>query len=157
MKDPNLHAVTRTGYFAGAEQEAPVTPSNPKTQSRELKFDLLSAGGSHLVYTGLRVTAAKEGDNYRVFVEAGDLQWTPQQDGKQLAEVSIVGAAFNSKDKVLRQDAEEFKERIQSADQPNGKQVNFRFTMPIPSGASRVRFVVRDAVTGKIGSVDLNP
>jgi len=157
MKDPNLHAVTRTGYYDSPETEAPVTPSNPKTQSREFKFDLLSAGGSHLVYTGLRVTAAKEGDNYRVFVEAGDLQWTPQQDGKQLAEVSIVGAAFNSKDKVLRQDAEEFKERIQNADQPNGKQVNFRFTMPIPSGASRVRFVVRDAVTGKIGSVDLNP
>jgi VWFA-related protein len=157
MKDPGLHAVTRTGYYASPATEAPVTPSNPKTQSREFKFDLLTAGGSHLVYTGLRVTAAKEGDGYRVLVEAGDLQWTPQDNGSRLAEVSIMGAAFNSKDKVLRQDAEEFKERIQDSDQPNGKQVNFRFAMPAPSGASRVRFVVRDAVTGKIGSVDLNP
>jgi VWFA-related protein len=157
MKNPNLHAVTRTGYYAGPEKEAPVTPSNPKTESRELEFDLLSAGGSHLVYTGLHVTAAKEGNGYRVFVDAGDLRWTPQENGTQLAEVSIVGAAFNSKDKVLRQDAEEFKERIRDTDQPNGKQVNFRFAMPVSSGASRIRFVVRDAVTGKIGSVDLNP
>jgi len=157
MKDPNLHAVTRTGYYDGPVTEAPVTPSNPKAQSREFKFDLLSAGGSHLVYTGLHVTAAKEGDGYRVFVEAGDLQWTLQQDGTQLAEVSIVGVAFNSKDKVLRQDAEEFKERIHDTDQPHGKQVNFRFAMPVPLGASRVRFVVRDAVTGNIGSVDFAP
>ena len=157
MKDPNLHAVTRTGYYAGTETEAPVTPSNAKTQSREFKFDLLSAGGSHLVYTGLHVTAAREANGYRVFVEAGDLRWTPQQDGTQLAEVSIVGAAFNAKDKALRQDAEEFKERIQGTEQPNGKQVNFHFAMPVPAGVSRVRFVVRDAVTGKIGSVDLKP
>ncbi|HEY5331241.1 MAG TPA: VWA domain-containing protein [Acidobacteriaceae bacterium] len=157
MKDPNLHAVTRTGYYAGPETEAPVTPSNAKTQSREFKFDLLTAGGSRLVYTGLHVTAAKERDGYRVFVEAGELQWTPQANGSRLAEVSIVGAAFNGKDKVLRQDAEEFKERIQDTDQPNGKQVNFRFAMPVPTGASRVRFVVRDAITGKIGSVDLHP
>jgi len=157
IKDPNLHAVTRTGYYDGPHTEAPVTPSNPKTQSREFKFDLLSAGGSHLVYTGLHVTAKKEGDGYRVFVEAGDLQWTPQQDGTQLAEVSIEGVAFNPKDKVLRQDAEEFKERIHEGDQPSGKQVNFRFSMPVPAGASRIRFVVRDAVGGKIGSVDFAP
>jgi VWFA-related protein len=157
MKNPNLHAVTRTGYYAGVEKEPPVTPSNPKTQSREFKFDLLSAGGSHLVYTGLRVTAAKEAGGYRVFVDAGGLRWTPQEDNSQLAEVSIIGVAFNSKDKVIRQDAGEFKERIQDTDQPNGNQVNFRFAMPVPSGASRVRFVVRDAITGKMGSVDLKP
>jgi VWFA-related protein len=157
MKNPNLHAVTRTGYYAGPLTEAPVTPGNPKTESRELKFDLLSAGGSHLVYTGVHVTAKKEANGYRVFVDAGDLQWTLQADGTQLAEVSIVGVAFNAKDRVLKQDAEEFKERIQNNDQPNGKQVSFRFAMPVPAGASRVRFVVRDAVTGKIGSVDFNP
>jgi VWFA-related protein len=157
MKDSNLHAVTRTGYYGGPAKEVPVTPSNPKTESREFKFDLLSAGGSHLVYTGLHVTAAKEADGYRVFVDAGGLQWMPQADGTQLAEVSIVGVAFNSKDKVLWQDPEEFKERIHNIDQPNGKQVNFRFAMPVPSGASRIRFVVRDARTGNIGSVELNP
>ena len=157
MKDPNLHAVTRTGYFEGAEKEAPVTPSNPKTQSREFKFDLMTAGGSRLVYTGLRVTAEKEGDGYRVFVEAGDLDWTRQPDGMRIAELSVVGAAFNNKDKVLRQDAEEFKERIHEGDQPNGKQVNVRFAMAVPAGAARVRFVVRDAGTGKMGSVDLTP
>jgi VWFA-related protein len=157
MKDPNLHAVTRTGYYAGPIAEAPVTPSNPKTQSREFRFDLLSAGGSRLVYTGLHVTATKEGNGYRVFVDAGGLQWTPQEDGTQLAEVSIVGVDFNSKDKVLRQDAEEFKERIQASDQPNGKQVSFLFAMPVPPSASRVRFVVRDATTGEIGSIDFKP
>jgi VWFA-related protein len=157
MKDPSLHAVTRTGYYDRAEEEAPVTPSNPKTQSREFKFDLLSAGGSHLMYTGLHVTAAKEDNGYRVLVDAGELQWTPQEDGTRLAELSILGVAFNSKDKVLRQDAEEFKERIHDTDQPNGKQVSFRFAISVPSGASRVRFVVRDAGTGKIGSVEITP
>jgi VWFA-related protein len=156
MKNPNLHAVTRTGYFSGAAEEAPVTPEKSKSQSREFKFDLLSAGGSRLVYTGLKVTAAKEADGYRVLVDAGGLEWKPQDDGTRTAEVSIVGVVFNGKDKVLRQDAEEFKERIHSTDQTNGKLVGFHFALAVPPGASRVRFVMRDAANGNIGSVDLS-
>ena len=156
MKDPNLVAVTRTGYYAGPAAEAPVTPSNPKTQSREFKFDLLSAGGSRMVYTGLHVSLVKAGDVYHVVVEAGDLQWKPDEDG-QLAEVSIVGVVFNAKDKVLGQEAQEFKERIGVTVVPQGKQVNFKMPLAVAAGAVRVRFVVRDAGTGRMGSVEVKP
>lgn len=154
MKNPALHAITRTEYYPGGNVEVPVTPSVPKTQTRELKFDLLSAGSSRMVYTGLHVGAAPVDGGYNVQVEASDLNWNDQGDGTRLAEVSMVGVAFDKKDKVLVQQAKEFKERIKDTDNIHGTRVGFKLDIATPPGTVRVRFVVRDAATGTIGSVD---
>ena len=155
MKDPSLHAITRTSYYAGPVEEPPVNPGDAKAQTREFNYDLLSAGGSRLVYTGLHVEAVPAGGGYKVLVHAENLQWNAQNDETRTAGLTIVGVAFNKKDKVLVQQAKEFKERIKGTDQINGRQVEFNFPLAVPQGAKRVRFVVRDAATGNIGSVDI--
>jgi VWFA-related protein len=155
MKDPNLHAITRTGYYEPAGAEAPVVPSQPKLQSREFKFDLLSAGASHMVYTGLHVHATAIAGGYNVQVEASNLSWKPQDDGTRTAEVSIVGFAADKNDKTLVQTANEYKERIGETDGVNNVRVGFKVMLDVPPNAARVRFVVRDAATGTLGSVEL--
>jgi len=155
MKDPSLRAFTRTGYFSGGAKEAPVVPDKPKLQTREFKYDMLSAGGSRMVYTGLHVGAKPVVDGFSIMVQAGDLQWNQQDDGTRVAEVSILTGAFNGKDKTLLQQAMEYKQRIQYSDNVREKLVSFHVLFRPPQGTTRTRFVVRDAATGKIGSADL--
>ena len=155
MKNPNLRAITRTGYFPAGVEEAPVTPEQPKTQSREFKFDLTSAANSRLIYTGLRVGARPIPGGYNVQVEAADLQWQPGDEGKRRAEVSILAVAFNSKDRAVVQDAQEFKEQILDTQDVKGSLVGFKVPLDVSGGVTRLRFVVRDAATGNMGSFDM--
>lgn len=155
MRDPNLRAITRTGYYPAGVTEAPVTPDKPKEQTREFKFDLMSSATSHLIYTGLHVFAQPISGGYNVQIEAKDLQWNTQDDGNRLSEFSIVGVTFSAKDKVLAQVANEFKQRVKESDNTNGTRVGAKIALSIPSSATRVRFVVRDAATGNLGSIDV--
>ncbi len=155
MRDPNLRAITRTGYYPAGVTEAPVTPDKPKTQTREFKFDLMSSATSRMVYTGLHVSAQPIAEGYNVQVEANDVQWKTQDDGNRISEFSVVGLAFNAKDKVVAQVAKEFTERLKQSDNTNGTRVGAKVALSIPSSATRVRFVVRDASTGNLGSLDI--
>jgi VWFA-related protein len=155
MRDPNLRAITRTGYYPAGITEAPVTPAQPKTQSREFKFDLSSAAGSRLVYTGLHVSAQPIAEGYNVQVEAHDLQWKAQDDGTRVSELSVLAAAFNAKGNVVAQQASEFKERVQESDNLNGTRVGVKVALTVPPTATRLRFVVRDAANGNMGSLDI--
>jgi len=155
MRDPNLRAITRTGYYPAGATEAPVTPAQPKTQTREFKFDLMSSATSRMVYTGLHVFAQPIAEGYNVQVQASDLQWKTQDDGNRISEFSLVGVAFNTKDKVVTQVAKEFKERVKGTDNTNGTRVGVKVALSFPPSATRVRFVVRDATTGNLGSLDI--
>jgi len=155
MKDPNLRAITRTGYYPAAAAEAPVTPSTPKTQTHEFKFDLMSAASSRMVYTGLHVFVTTLGDGYNLQVAASDLQWKTQDDESRTSEFSIVGVAFNAKDKAVAQVAREITERTGQSDNINGARVGAKIQLNVPTGAARIRFAVRDAATGSIGSFDI--
>lgn len=155
MKDPSLHAIARTGYFSGEWDEPPVHPESKKQQTREFRYDLTSAAGSRMIYTGLQVKARPMNGSYRVTVEANGLTWKPSGEDHRLAEMSVMGVVFDGKDKPLAQDAREIKEQISTTDRVNGSQVGFDFAVKTPQNAKRVRIVVRDAASGDIGSVDL--
>ncbi len=155
MRDPNLHASTRTGYYPAGATEAPVTPATPKTQTREFKFDLMSAASSRLVYTGLHVFVQAAAGGYNLQVDAKDLQWKTQDDGNRTSEFSVVGVAFNNKDKVVSQVAKEITERVGPSDNIKGARVGARIVLVAPASATRIRFAVRDAATGNVGSYDI--
>ncbi len=156
MKDPSLHGVTRRGYYSGREAVAEVAPNTVKRQPQQLRFDLMNAARSKLVYTGLHVTTKPAKDGYMVLVDANDLRWQGQGNGTRTAEVSIVGVAFDAKGKELGQKAVELKQEIGEADRiDGGVPVGFAFGFAHPARTARVRVVVRDAVTGNLGSADV--
>jgi len=156
MKDPSLRAITRTGYFSGHENSHP-TPTEATQQTRQYRFDLLSAASSRLDYTGLQVTAQKNGKNeFLVAVGANDLTWTSTGEHRT-ADISLMAVAFDAKDNIASQSASTFHEQINQSDRTFGTHVTLTVALNVPRTAQRIRFVVRDARTGNVGSFELMP
>jgi len=157
MKDPTLRAITREGYFSGDAPVAPVAPNKEK-QSEELKFDLLNAARTTLVYSGLHMNATPSKGGYTLLVNANDLRFVEQNDGSRLAEVTVIGVCYNAKGKELSQHAAELKERLEATDQIGpASQAAFTFGFTVSPGTANIRFVMRDAATGNLGSANTNP
>ncbi|MES2391262.1 MAG: VWA domain-containing protein [Acidobacteriota bacterium] len=152
---PGVSVTTRNGYFGGREEVAQVMDNTAKTQPPALVSDLLNAGRSQLVYTGLHSDAQRTKDGYAVNVQAKDLQWAVQGDGTRESEVTVMGACFDSKGKLLAQHAAELREQIAPTDDIGGAaKVGFAFPFVVPPNTARVRIVVRDAATGTMGTVN---
>ncbi len=156
MKDPNLHATTRSGYYP--ETAADLNPVLDKSMSSKqmaanLKLDLSAALTTTISYNGLNVTAAKSANGtYAIQVAAQGIGWSdPGPDGTQHTEATIAAGWYDSKGKLLGHVIRE--ETFPRGDSNAGSS----FTLPVdlPGGVVRVRFVVRDAFNGHMGTVDL--
>ena len=64
-----------------------------------MKFDLLNAAKTTLVYSGLHMNAKPGKGGYTLLVNANDLRFVEQDDGSRLAEVTVIGVCFNAKGK----------------------------------------------------------
>jgi hypothetical protein len=72
--------------------------------------------------------------------------------------VTVVAVCYDAKGKELARHAAELKEVIEATDRiEGGAKVGFAFPMAAPVKTARIRFVVRDADTGTMGSVDAAP
>ena len=156
MKDPNLRATTRDGYYP--ETSADLNPVLDKTMSpsqvvANLKLDISAALTTTISYNGLSVTAAKPtGDTYMIQVAENGLGWSePGQDGAQHAEATVAAGWYDSKGKLLGHVIRE--ETSPRRNQSDG--ATFMLPVPLPGGVVRVRFVVRDAFNGHMGTVDV--
>jgi len=155
LKDPSLRAFTRDGYFSVAAPVAPV-PSPEEKPSMELQFDLVSAARTRLVYNGLNVEAHRIADGYVLLVRTKDLHWVEQPDKSRLTEVTVMAVFFNAKDKKLQSNVMELKEKVGKGGQLNSKsEIALKFPVQLPGKTARIRFVVRDAATGILGTADV--
>jgi len=158
VDDPSLRVISREGYFSTRETVVAVAPNTAKQQPKQLKFDLLNAARTTMVYTGLHTNAARAKDGYSLLVVAKDLHWETQADGTRQSEVTVVAVCYDAKGKELAQHAAELKEVIEATDNiEGGAKVGFAFPMIAPVKTARIRFVLRDADTGTMGSVDAAP
>ena len=160
MKDPNLRAMTRDGYYPptrATENIASVEP--PKQAAAQLRLDLSSAVNSAIPYNGLAVKATKVGANYVVQVESAGLDWHAVAGGKESTEATVVAAWYDAKDKLLGHVGKELTSvRTPPADALKPGSAAFVLPLAVPAtGVARVRFLVRDAANGKMGTVDLKP
>jgi VWFA-related protein len=158
LNDPSLRVITRDGYFGGEEKVDAVAPNTVKKQPKQLLFDLTAAAKTTMVYSGLHIDPVQGKNGYLLKVKASDLTWTPQPDGSRLAEVTVVAVGYSNREKELGQHAAELKELIEASDVIGPQsQVGFAFPFAVPVGTSRVRIVMRDAVTGTMGSANTKP
>jgi len=154
LKDRSLRAIARDGYFP---QEDAIDP--PPTASQPLpailKFDLLSAAKTRLHYNGLMVRAEKTASGYTLSITRSQLKWVEQSVDARVAEMTLIIAFYNDRDKLLQSRAIELK---QTMNPPPGARVSpeVKLALPFapPPGTERARFVVRDAGTGVIGTAD---
>ena len=156
MKDPNLHATTRDGYYP--ETAADLNPVLDKTMSTKqvtanLKLDLSAALTTTISYNGLSVTATKSAaDTYAIQVAETGIGWSdPGPDGAQHAEATVAAGWYDNKGKLLGH-------VIREETFPRGNSdAGASFTLPValPGNVAHVRFVVRDAFNGHMGTVDV--
>jgi VWFA-related protein len=155
MQDKSLHAVTRAGYYPGPiPVEAP--PTSQQKTSAQLKWDLAAAAQTTLPYDGLDVEAVAIPQGYRLDVVARGLSWSDQPDRTRHAQVTVMAVFFGSKDKQMGHVAQELTESIHPSDSiEHGERAAFSMAMKVPTNTTRIRFVVRDAGTGTMGSADV--
>lgn len=156
MKDPSLHATTRDGYYP--ETASDLNPILDKTMSSKqvaanLQLDLSAALTTTISYNGLSVTAAKStGDTYAIQVAESGIGWSdPGADGAQHAEATIAAGWYDRKGKLLGHVIRE--ETFPRKDSNAG--ASFTLPVDLPNNVARVRFVVRDAFNGRMGTVDV--
>ena len=153
MRDPNLVATTRTGYFQERKLQDGEKPPAPTTQ--QLVFDLTSAALNSLVYNGLAVTAEKSTTGYILHVGSAALQPHVLSSGARVDEVTVMQVSFRKNNVVLGHSETELKTSF-DADATIPPAVDYTVPVgPLPRDAVRIRFVVRDAVSGHIGTVDV--
>lgn len=148
---PDLTATTRTGYYSGETEE--------EKASATAAYDLTTAAESSLPLNGIRVAVvpATPPDTYIVRAAAANLTWRQKDDGSATASVHIMAVSLNDKNAMLGHTLHGMKANAM----PGAKLTNpeemadFVFTaQPLPKTA-KLRFIVRDKATGRMGSVDL--
>ena len=154
---PDVRVFTREGYYL-QRRPGRVNPENP---SRRLVADLASADSSTMVYDGVPLTLwnlPNDPDSYRIRVDARALGWTYATDTEpRHTEVILAVTTFDKKNKQLSAVAKNIIAKATDDVAPKG-----RLERPITLGykvthdpkAVRVRFVVRVASTGRIGTAD---
>jgi VWFA-related protein len=160
MNVPGLTATTRNGYYTQTSAPPPMaTSADVKQAMNKLAFDLGSAANSTMAYTGLPVAAHRLSDlpaAFGVSVETKALDFEQKADGVPQAEVTVMVASFNRDNKMIAHQIQEMQARQKPGTEP-ASTTEFRIPVTIPGGTTRVRVIVRDTVTGKMGTADLAP
>ena len=156
MKDKNMIATTRTGYFPETAGDLNPTMDNTmkaKQVTANLQLDLSAALTSTISYNGLKVTAEKSEGKYTIHVSGDGISWmdTAGAAGAQHEEATIAAAWYDAKGKIIGHTAQE----QTSARTPGSDGATFSLPVTIPPNAVRVRFVVRDASNGRLGTFDI--
>jgi len=160
LKDPTLTATTRDGYYprvSDTPNPFAIPNMDPQEKQAQLKMDITTAAMSDMSFDGITVNAErKDPANFKLTIPLKDLNWTDSANGQQQAEISVVVVAFSSKNKPLGHFGTELVART-AGDPTKSPNSLAPFAVPyaIPANTTRIRFVVRDAVSGKIGTVEL--
>jgi VWFA-related protein len=156
---PGLTVTTREGYYLqyGPDHTNPVNPSH------RLVADLLSADSSTMVYDGVSISVRRspdKPDTFDIHVDGKGLAWTYATDTEpRRAEVILVASTFDKKNKELKRDAKIIRANATGDVPPTGRlerSLEIHYLLAQDPKATRVRFVVRVAASGRIGTADVD-
>jgi VWFA-related protein len=161
MKDPALAASTREGYYTTTPPVPPPVDAKGK-MTDQMKEDMVVAGMSLLVYDGVRLHITREAaapDSFTVDVRAADLPSVrvgpaPNQ-AKTMVEITLLAQTFDKKGKRLDQKGRLLTiavPPIVDPSKPDERMLELKISLPTGPPAARVRFVLRDNLSGKVGA-----
>jgi VWFA-related protein len=157
MRNKELRARTREGYYAGVAPVTSVLQADGK-YSKRVVFDFNVASESLLNYDGVAMTVTRDptiADTFYLQVRAADLPLQGDGSEKKSAELMIVVATFDRHGTMVEHNA-----RLVTAEMDLGTarkgletgMIRIPVSISTASPAVRVRFVVRADGNGKMGA-----
>ena len=160
LKQSDLVVRSRSGFFALTNDQARASRESAEEQIRAALFSPFVAKDVHLRLTSLFATNPRTGPIVRslVLIDARDLSFKKEPDaldGSLSAEISVVTITYDENgnviDQVPRNDKLSVKPEFMEKAQANG--IIYTFDVPIKKpGAYQSRLIVRDNLSGRIGS-----
>jgi hypothetical protein len=141
--------LSAVAYAAAGSQTQQAAPT---VAELKLKADLTSAVTTTAIYSQLTLSAKKAAGQWIITVSPEGVGWTPPRiDTYEHAEATIVESWYDENNNLLGNLAQQ--QMFKRVD-PTGPAI---YAMPLPnaSGAIRLRFTVRDAINGNMGTLDL--
>ncbi len=154
---PGMTAHTRAGYYA--------LPSPSATSQQEMLVELKQALSSQLPYLGLPIISSsvqisnKSGQaEINLNVDSGAITWQPAANGKLEGSLIVAAADISDDGKILHVTSNQMTITALAGHgvRAHGHAVQVSATVPVSLPKGHLRIVVRDAVTGKTGTVNVD-
>jgi hypothetical protein len=131
-------------------QQAP--PHEPTAAELRLKTDLASAVTTTAIYSKLTLSAKKVAGQWIITVAPEGIGWIPPRiDTYEHSEATVVESWYDANNKLLGNLAQQ---QVFKRVDPTGPAI-YAMQLPDTAGAIRLRFTVRDATNGNMGTLDL--
>lgn len=152
---PDLKVQTRDGYYAMPEGQQP----DAKQQIDELTRSLVTAipfSGVPIPESYTKVLESPRRVAVRLAMPSNSLSWTTNAKGMLTAQVTVAAADKNKKGAWNPQSAHVYEVELPDGMSPSPTVLGtVSFEMPY-NKSQRVRFVVRDDASGRVGSTEIN-
>jgi VWFA-related protein len=158
LRNPNLRAVTRTGYFAPEQL-------SPKDARRDAMVDISEAAQSAIPFHALTLAAAdvvrhpdSNSAEVSVILRSKNINWQPAENGKSSADIAFATVALSGRREILASKVQGLTILLNTQDpQLLSKSSSLlSVTIRVPHDTRSVRLVVRTADDGQIGTLDLD-
>jgi VWFA-related protein len=156
VKRPGLKVETREGYYAAAADAAPARATDKQPDLERINFAV--AAESMMAYDAVHMSVEPVAGNpneFRILLNSADLAWQESGPGKLNARVTVAARTFGKKavmDGTLK--ISTLQVDATSSGKPSTSTVSLLVSIPAKSPAVRVRFVVRDEATEKLGAIN---
>jgi VWFA-related protein len=147
---PGTTVLSRDGYYT--------SPLNTLVAGRDIvQSDLNNAAVATVPFTGLALQVRGAFGKYVVHVQSSGLSWHAGVDGEQSAQVQVLAVALSATNGVQghRLQSMTAHSRASLNGASENHDVAFDIEFVAPPKTKILRFVVRDATTGQMGSADL--
>ena len=161
LRDPNLHAMTKTGYYAPEpltaadlipERVNPMDEISEAAQS-SVTFDSLGLSIVHVVRHPDSSTA-----EVTVLLKSTHLRWQATDDGRSGANIAVAAVSLSGHRDILASRLEKLTVLSNSQDAAQLAHSNtlVTVTVPVPRRTETVRVVIRADDGGQIGTAELD-
>jgi hypothetical protein len=104
-----------------------------------------------------KVPAPGQPGQFRLYVDPRSLSWTPLENGDRHALLTLALGSYPAQGAALSNQVKQFEALQAKTDQSGAtpKAVILSIPFQVPPGSVRLRFVLRDTASGRLGSFDL--
>ena len=161
LRDPDLHAMTKTGYY----DPEPMTAADPVPQRVNPMNEISEAAQSSVPFDGLGLTIAKVGRHpetntaeVTIMLKSTHLRWQATENGGSGANITVAAVSLSGRRDILASRLERLTvlSNTQDAARLAQSATLLTVTVPVPRHTQTVRVVIRADDGGQVGTTEID-